>query len=193
MPHDITLFKQEGSLYFIRIKRSLYLDKNEDYEGIDGLLIDGEEDEARKIFQSIKAKKLNLKLAVVARDDTYNRRILDTLKIDYLVSPELNPRIDTLKQRSSGLNHVLATIARDKGVTIVINLSNLISIEDPKIKSILISRTIQNILVCRKANCKIKFATFAKFESELLDEKQVFSIGTSLRMSSQQAKEAFEY
>jgi RNase P/RNase MRP subunit p30 len=193
MPHDITLFKQEGSLYFIRIKRSLYLDKNEDYEGIDGLLIDGEEDEARKIFQSIKAKKLNLKLAVVARDDTYNRRILDTLKIDYLVSPELNPRIDTLKQRSSGLNHVLATIARDKGVTIVINLSNLISIEDPKIKSILISRTIQNILVCRKANCKIKFATFAKFESELLDEKQVFSIGTSLKMSSQQAKEAFEY
>jgi len=193
MPQDITLFKQKGSLYFRRIKRSLYLDKNEDYEGVDGLLIDGEEDEARKIIQSIKAKKINLKLAVVARDDTYNRRILDTMKIDYLVSPELNPRIDTLKQRSSGLNHVLATIARDKGVTIIINLSNLISIEDPKIKAILISRTIQNILVCRKANCKIKFATFAKFESELLDEKQIFSIGTSLKMSSQQAKEAFEF
>ncbi len=189
----MTLFKQEGSLYFKRIKRRLYLDKYEDYEGIDGLLIDAEEDEARKIMQFVKAKNLKLKIAVVARDDTYNRRILDTIKIDYLVSPELSPRIDTLKQRSSGLNHVLATIARDKDVTIVINLSNFISTQDPKIKSILISRTIQNIVVCRKANCKIKFATFAQFESDLLDEKQIFSIGSSLGMSSQQAKDAFEF
>jgi RNase P/RNase MRP subunit p30 len=190
---DITLFKREGSLYFKKIKRRLYLDKYDEYEDCDGLLIDAEEEEARKIVQFVKAKKLKLKLAVVARDDTYNRRIFDTLKIDYLVSPELNPRVDTLKQRSSGLNHVLATIARDKGVEIVINISNLISVEDRKIQSILISRTIQNIVVCRKANCKIKFATFAEYESQLLDEKQIFAIGSTFGMSSQQAKEAFAY
>ena len=60
--------------------------------------------------------KTEKKIAVLGRSGDFNRRALETLKIDYLVSPELGERKDTLKHRDSGLNHVLAKIAKEKGI-----------------------------------------------------------------------------
>ncbi len=189
MVQDITLFKNSGSMYFQLVSKKEEI-KNFDSEGI---LIDADEKECRRTIEFIKSKNKQIKIAVLGNDDEFNRRALETLKINYLVSPELNGLKDSLKQRSSGMNHVTAKIAKDKNIVIIEGI-NFIQIQtDKKSKARLISRIIQNIKICRKAKCEIKFATFAKSSEDLLDEKQIAAIGFSLGMSSQQVKGCFNY
>ena len=189
MAQDITLFKNSGSFYF------QIINKKEDVKNLDsdGILIDADEKECRRTIEFIKAKSKQIKIAVLGRDDEFNRRALETLKINFLVSPELNDLKDNLKQRASGMNHVTAKIAADKKIVIVEGINFILSQQDKKSKARLISRIIQNIKIGRKAKCEIKFTTFAKSEEELLDEKQIAAIGFSLGMSSQQVKQCFNY
>jgi RNase P/RNase MRP subunit p30 len=189
MPQDITLFKNPGSLYFQLVS------KKEDIKNFDsdGILIDADEKECRRAIEFIKAKNKQMKIAVLGRDDEFNRRALETLKINYLISPELTEQRDSIKQRASGLNHLTAKIAKEKNITIVEGINFIFLQQDKKLKARLIARIIQNIEICRKAKCEIKFATFAKSEDELLDEKQVAAIGFSLGMSSQQVKTCFQF
>lgn len=189
MSKDITLFKSPGSLYFQLVS------KKEDIKNFDsdGILIDSDEKECRRTIEFIKSKNKQIKIAVLGRDDEFNRRALETLKINYLVSPELTEQKDSLKQRASGLNHVIAKIAKDKNIVIVEGINFILLQLDKKPKARLISRIIQNIKICRKAKCEIKFATFAKSEGDLLDEKQIEAIGFSLGMSSQQTNICFNY
>jgi RNase P/RNase MRP subunit p30 len=189
MAQDIVLFKNTGSLYFQLVS------KKEDVKNFDsdGILIDADEKECRRTIEFIKSKSKQIKIAVLGRDDEFNRRALETLKINYLVSPEITEQRDNLKQRASGINHVTAKIAKDKNVVIVEGINFIFLQSDKKSKARLISRIIQNIKVCRKAKCEIKFATFAKSEGESLDERQIAAIGFSFGMSSQQTKTCFNY
>lgn len=189
MVQDITLFKNPESLHFQLVS------KKEDVKNFDsdGILIDADEKECRRTIEFIKAKNKQIKIAVLGRDDEFNRRALETLKINYLVSPELNDQKDSLKQRASGMNHVTAKIAAGKKIVIIEGINFILSQSDKKSKARLISRIIQNIKIYRKAKCEIKFATFAKSEEELLDEKQIAAIGFSFGASSQQVKNLFSY
>jgi len=189
MAQDITLFKNPGSLFF------KVVNKKEDVTSFDfdGFLIDTEEKECRRTIEFIKSKNKQIKIAVLGRDDEFNRRALETLKINYLFSPELTDQKDSLKQRSSGINHITAKIAKDKNIVIIEGINFILLQTNRKSKTRLISRIIQNIEVCRKAKCEIKFATLAKSSEELLDKKQIAAIGFSLGMSSQQASECFKY
>ncbi len=177
---DLTLFKSEGNIFLKEIARK----DESSFQDSDGFLLNMDEKEARRTIESLK--KSNKKIAILARDDEFNRRALETLRIKYLVSPENNPGKDTLKQRSSGFSHVLAEIAKKKDVQIVVDLSWLNSIKDKKQKAIIISRIIQNIKISRKAKIDLKLASLAKDEQERLDEKQIKAIGFSLGMSSNQ-------
>jgi RNase P/RNase MRP subunit p30 len=184
MATDIALFKNQGSLFFRKISKRGEA-KNDD---CDGFLLDMDEKEARKTIDFLKCK--NKKVAVIAGDDEFNRRVVETLKIDYLVSPENNSIKDSLKQRASGMNHVIAEIAKKKNIQIVEDLTWLNNLQGKK-KAIAISRVIQNVKICRKSNCQIKIATFAKQKEELFDQKQMTAIAFSFQMSSQQAKNAY--
>lgn len=178
---DITLFKSEGNIFLKEISGK----SEANYQDSDGFLLNMDEKEARRTIEFFKQKKVSKKIAILARDDEFNRRALETLKIDYLVSPENNPGKDNLKQRSSGFNHVMAEIAKKKNIQIVVDLTWLNSLNEKK-KAIAISRIIQNIKVCRKAKIDLKLASFATKQEEILDEKQIKAIGFSLGMSSQQ-------
>ncbi|MBT3397563.1 hypothetical protein HOA55_03775 [archaeon] len=144
----------------------------------EGYLINAPEKEARRIIESLKQKKSNKIIAILGRDDAFNRRAIETLKINYLFSPELGDRKDTLKQRDSGLNHVLAKLAKEKGIQIVIDFDEVSKLKG-KEKALRIARVIQNIKICRKAKCGIKIIGNA-------EEKELKSFGTSLGMSSPQ-------
>lgn len=190
MATDITLFKHEGSLYFRLIR------KKDDLKDLDcdGFLIEtnGNEKEARRIIETIKSRNKTTKIAVYGFSDEFNRRAIETLKIDYLVSPENNDGKDNLKQRSSGFNHVLAEAAKKKNILIIEDLTWINHLQGKK-KAIALSRVIQNMVICRKSKIAIKFATFAKNESELLDEKQMKAIGFSMGMSSQQVASCIDF
>jgi RNase P/RNase MRP subunit p30 len=189
MPQDITLFKNSGSLYFQLVS------KKEDVKNFDsdGILIDADEKECRRTIEFIKSKNKQIKIAVLGREDEFNRRALETLKINFLISPELTEQKDSLKQRASGMNHITAKIAKAKNITIIEGINFILLQKDKKSKARLISRIMQNIEICRKAKCDLKFATFAKSSEDLLDEIQVSAIGFSLGMSSQQVKTCFQF
>lgn len=182
---DITLFKHEGSIYLKKIsnKQDLTVDPK-------GFLLETSEKEARRIIDTLKAKKQKAILALIGQDDAYNRRALETLKINYLVSPELTTSTDTLKQRDSGLNHVTAKIAKEKGIKILLDFTEISQLKG-KTKARRLARIIQNIKICRRAGAEIKIATLARNKTQLRDQKQLEAFLFSLGMSSQQVKKAF--
>ena len=149
------------------------------------LLIDtnGNEKEARRIVDSLKGKKISI--AVVGYDDAFNRRVVETLKINYLFNPEriVKDKKDTLKQRDSGINHVVAKEMATRKISYTIDLDYFTEL-NKKDKAIVLSRTIQNIKICRRAKCSIKLF------SEIADEKDLEAFGFSVGMSSQQVKDA---
>ena len=193
---ELKKFSNALALKSVNSKKDIQSD-----EKYDGYLIESSEKETRRILETIKSKKQKKIIAVIGQDDEFNRRILETCNIDYLVSPE-NSKFhhkDGLKQRDSGLNHVLAKIANEKGIAIVINFSEISESTDEKnmlekkARALVLARIIQNIKLCRKAKCKIKIATFAKTKTQLRTPNELKAFAFSLGMSSQQVKQSTEF
>lgn len=187
MMKDITLFKAKDSIFLKEIKSKSDLSPS---DNCDGYLVEASENEARKIIDSIKCKKKII--AVVGGDSIFNRRAIETLKINYLVSPERGLKKDGLKQRDSGLNHIIVKEAVKKDVVIVIDFREVSKLKG-KMKALRLSRIIQNIKICRKAKCLIKIASFARTKEDVVDEKGLKSFGVSLGMSSEQSKGAVRF
>ena len=200
---DINLFRVENSVYLKKVKTKVEVLKSDD---CDGYLIDADEKTARRIVESLK--KSGKIIGVVGGDDVFNRRIIETLKIDYLVSPEREQskiagvsgyrsiggsgRVDNLKQRDSGLNHVVAKIARDKKVLIVFDFGSVRKLEG-KEKALRISRLIQNVKICRKVKCGIRIASLSCLKGEIVGEKERKAFGASLGMSSEQVADCVRF
>ena len=180
---DINLFKTDDSIYLKKIKS-----KTEvlDSDTCDGYLIGFSEKETRRIIDSLKGKKKVI--AVVGGDDAFNRRAIETLRIDYLISPENNVSRDTLKQRDSGINHVVAKVAKEKGVKIVVDFSEVAKLKG-KEKALRMGKVIQNIEICRKVGCGLKIASLATEKCSVVDEKGRVAFGISLGMSSEQSRD----
>ena len=159
----------------------------------DGYLIDAYEKVARGIVASLKDRKFKGVVGILGRGGDFNRRVIESLKIDYLVSPELGDTSldskhrtgqgrDSLKQRDSGLNHVVAKIAKERGIKIVFDFDSVAGMKG-KSKALRLARIMQNVKICRKAGCKIRIWGS-------VDEKALRSFGIGLGMSSVEVKEA---
>ncbi len=151
----------------------------------DTYLINADEKTIRSIIASLKQKKIKKKIAVLGRDDDFNRRMIEKTEIDFLVSPERGKRKDTLKQRDSGLNHFLAKEAKKKNIGIAIDFDEINQIKDRKEKSLRLGKIIQNIKICRRAGCKILIWGNT-------DVYALRAFGFSLGMSSGQVSEAIK-
>lgn len=189
MQNDITLHKEKNTIFLMEVTSKDKLPKEIE---ADGILVNtnGNEKEARRIIDVLRGKKI--KIAVRAYDNVFNRRVLETMKIDYLVGIEEEVKRDTVKQRDSGLNHVLATIAQNNNIAIVIDYGGVMNLGS-KERAINLSRIIQNIKICRRAKCDIKIASFAMNKEKFISKKdrQVFLY--TLGVSSEQAKKAVEF
>ena len=174
----------------IKSKQDLNLEKLKD---IDTFIIDADEKITRSILESIKSKGIKNKVIILGRDNNFNRRMIEGTKISYLLSPEREiiegkdrfRRKDSLKQRDSGLNHVVAKEATKKGIAIGIDFQEIKKLQG-KEKATKLARIMQNIIICRKAKCKIKILDL----ENKADKQELLSFAFSLGMSSQQAKEA---
>lgn len=177
---DINLFRLKNSFYFREV--SSRLEALEDFD-CDGILIRAGEKTARGIIASLKDKKFSGKIGVYGGDDFMNRRIVETLKVDYLVSPEARAGRDNLKQRDSGLNHVVVREAARKGIGIVVDIGEVSLLEDKK-KAIRIAKIMQNVRICRKVGCRVLIASLGKDKGSVVSEIGRKSFGVSLGMSS---------
>ncbi len=139
--------------------------------------------EARKIILKVKKENPKEEIIVLAQDDEFNRKILEMKNVNMLLSPELHDRKEKLKERDSGLNEVLCNIAAKNKIKIGIKLDEITK-KQPKEKAIILSRIIQNIMLCKKSGAEIK--VFSN------DKRAAFSLLLTLGASTEQAKEAVD-
>ena len=71
----------------------------------------------RSSIEKIKKEKPDSRIIFSSKDDDINRKVLEKAKIDMLLI-SLSGRRDFSKQRDSGLNTVLANIAKKNNVKI---------------------------------------------------------------------------
>ena len=107
-------------------------------------------EKARKQIQENKGKRI-----IFSGDDETNKKVLEKENIEVLLLNQTGKK-DSSKQRNSGLNQVMAKLAKKKNVTIGINLDEIIKSSE-KEKSAIIARIRQNIILCNKNKLKMKF------------------------------------
>jgi RNase P/RNase MRP subunit p30 len=184
---DLNLFKVKDSVYLKEIS------SKDDISGeCDGFLIRSSEKVARSIIASLKDKKFKSKVGFVGGDDVLNRRAVESLNIDYLVSPEVLTGKDNLKQRDSGLNHVVAKMAKEKGILIVVDFGE-IALMNGKAKAERIARIMQNVKICRKVGCGIRIGSFGKSKKGVVDEFGRKAFGVSVGMSSEEVRDCVKF
>jgi RNase P/RNase MRP subunit p30 len=108
-------------------------------------------------FQKLRniLKKAEAPIIFSSDNDDLNRKVLEKEKINMLLINQKG-RKDFQKQRNSGLNQVIAKIAKKSKVTIGINLDEIIDSRQ-KDKSKIIARIKQNIFLCNKNKLNMTF------------------------------------
>lgn len=108
-------------------------------------------------FNKLKllAKEAKPPIIFTSDDDELNRKVLEKLPIQILLI-NLEKRKDFQKQRNSGLNQVLAKIAKKNKIQIGINLDEII---ESKNKHLILARITQNIKLCNKNKIQMQFIT----------------------------------
>jgi len=134
---------------------------------------------ARNAIKSVQGKKIIFSGA----SDEINRKILEKESIDILLINQKN-RKDSLKQRNSGFNHVLANIAKKKNIAIGINFDEIV-LSSGKEKSKILGRIKQNINLCKKKKLKMHFISKGDYKKDIYDIK---SLGLVLGMPTWMTK-----
>jgi len=134
-------------------------------------------EKARKKIRETKGDKI----IFTSEDDELNRKILEKEKIDVLLLNQKN-RKDWQKQRNSGLNQVMAKIAKKNNIKIGINLDEIIESDEQK-KAKIISRIVQNIQLCNKYKINMEFISKNK-----LNSIKIKSLGLTLGMPTWMTK-----
>jgi RNase P/RNase MRP subunit p30 len=130
-----------------------------------------------------KEHKTNKEIYVLSREIEFNRKILENKKVSGLIMrhPDLKQKI---KERNSGLNHVLCAIAKKNNTKIIFDLNELNS-KDKLEKAKIIEKIIQNIKLCRKSKVNFYWTNFNANEKENL-----FALSLCLGCDTKTAKEA---
>lgn len=136
--------------------------------------------EARKQIQELKKQKQPV--IVQAQNDEFNRKILENKEVDMIIGIEMHNRKDRLKQRDSGLNEVLAKLAKQNNIKIGLDISELKNIKG-KEKAKILARIMQNIELCKRTGAEI--IIIGKY-----DKKNAFSFLITLGASTKMAKRA---
>ena len=155
------------------------------------MIIDtGNLNEARKAIEQECRKAKKGAVIVKGRDGSFNRKILENKKVNVLLSPEHGYKKDKIKQRDSGLNHVLCRIARQNNIAIGIDFKEMLDKKEDEGKKQLaehLRRIMQNIRLCKKA--KTNMILMSKSGRDDYDLRAFLS---TLGMPTDMAKRAVE-
>ena len=109
---------------------------------------------ARDLIRKNKGKKI----VFSSDDDELNRKILEKEKINVLLL-NLKEKKDRQKQRESGLDHVMAKLAKKNNVAIGVDFNEILE-SNGKMKAEILARVRQNIKICNKNKLKMVFLGF---------------------------------
>lgn len=136
-------------------------------------------DKARKLIRENSGKKIIFS----SDEEETDKKILEKEDIEVLLINQAGKK-DFQKQRNSGFNHVMAKLAKKKGVVIGINLDELIKSSE-KEKAEIIARIKQNIKICNKDKIKMKFI----YKNQKRNRYDLAALGLVLGMPTWMTKE----
>ena len=144
------------------------------------ILEEGSFEKARKKIKESEGKEI----IFGSRDDELSKKILEKEDIStFLVF--LRGRKDSAKQRNSGLDSVMARVAKKKGITIGILLDEILE-SSGKEKAEILARVRQNIELCKKNRLKAEFISLA--EKNRRNSFDLKSLGLVLGMPTEMVK-----
>ncbi len=130
-------------------------------------------DKARRKIRENKGKEI----IFAGNNDETNRKILEKEQISILLLRQKG-RKDRQKQRDSGLDSVMAKLAKKKNIAIGIDYDELIE-SGGKEKAEILSRIKQNIKLCNKERLKMKLLASPKNKR---NEHDLMALGLVLGM-----------
>lgn len=121
-----------------------------------------------------------------------NRNSVEDKSVDVLMNPELNSPYDKIHYRKSGLNQILAKIAKENDVAIGFGFSCLLNTTPVK-RAMIIGRMKQNVRICRKAGTKMLVCSYANDLKELRGAKDLMAFARVIGMTGGEAKKALNW
>lgn len=109
--------------------------------------------EIRKELNQVDKTKNTI---VVGKTDELNRKILEDGRANFLLFDKFSESNKKLKQRESGLNHILCKIAKKNNISFIFDFKLLLEKEDKKLSSN-ISAISQNIKLLKKQDIMFLF------------------------------------
>lgn len=132
-------------------------------------------DKARKKIRENRGKGI----IFTSENDETNRKILEKENVDTLLLKQ-KARRDRQKQRNSGLDSVMAKLAKKKNVIIGIDYDEIMNSEG-KEKAEILSRIKQNVKLCNKEKLRMRFISREKVNRyDLMAVALVLGMSTSL-------------
>tara|TARA_Y100000034_G_C6903795_1_gene418801 strand:+ start:1238 stop:1828 length:591 start_codon:yes stop_codon:yes gene_type:complete len=118
---------------------------------------------------------------IEGKNDRINRGAFENRNTDVVYSLEKFRIKDKLHYRDSGLNQVLAKLAKKNRIKVGINFNDILNIEGEK-RAIILGRIMQNIRICNKYKVDMIIGSFAKDKYGLRNGKDLVAFGKLLGM-----------
>lgn len=115
----------------------------------------------------------------LTRSSKYNREVLDKASADIIFDYEAHPGPDSIAQRRSNFNHILARVAEKNGVVLGINLNTLLKCGKMNRQKYM-GRIKQNLMLSRKYKCDYCIFSGASKPSEMRGPMDMLSLLESM-------------
>ncbi|MEM3126877.1 MAG: RNase P subunit p30 family protein [Candidatus Woesearchaeota archaeon] len=133
-----------------------------------------------------KAKKLSK----IILCNSNERNIFESNCPNVVFELENISKVDSLHFRYSGLNHILCNLAKKNNISIGISFSLALRSKG-MLRSQILGRMEQNIMLARKYGLKTIVASFARSPSEIRSAHDLRSFALTLGMTPEQVKHCF--
>ncbi len=134
---------------------------------------------------------LNLKVGEGGSDEA-NRKYVSDVQNDVLMNPELKSSGDKVHYRRSGLNQVLAKLAKQNDVAIGFGFSFVLNAKGVD-RGKVIGRMKQNVRICRKSKTKMVVCSYANNVREMRGAKDLLAFARVIGMTPGEAKKALNW
>lgn len=141
--------------------------------------------EARNLIELKKLKNMRKKydvLLVKGGDPDLNRKAVETKEVDIITHPELG-------RKKSGLNHIMAKLAKKNKVAIEINFRQILQ-SYKGTRAHILKKMATNVMLCKKYNAPVVICSGGISHLHLKDPLILSSMGTLLGLEIKESKKA---
>lgn len=121
--------------------------------------------------------------------DEVNRVASESWEVDILCHPEKSAEKDFMRQKNSGLDHVMVKLMAEHGIAVEFNFSEILN-SYGMLRSQIIGRMRQNIILARKYDAMVILTSGADDRWGLRAPRDLIAVGKMLGMTDAEAKAA---